>query len=216
MKQSKRYDTSGLVEAQFESGSRNLVLKNLMGIKSKSEMDKIEAVALQQAEESFLRSYDANHRFTAKDICNMHQVWMGQIYPWAGKFRQVNLAKEAFQFAVATHIQKLMKEFEEGPLRRHTPCNFQGTDRIIKALAEVHTEFILIHPFREGNGRVGRVLSTLMALQAGLPPLDFSPIQGKKRQVYFKAVQAGLDRNYEPMEEVFKWVLEKTLKRREG
>ncbi len=187
-----------------------------MGIKSKPEMDKIEAVALRQAEESFFRSYDANHRFTAKDICNMHQVWMGKIYPWAGKFRQVNLAKEAFQFAVAPHVPNLMKEFEESPLKRHTPCIFQDTDRIIKALAETHTEFILIHPFREGNGRIGRVLSTLMALQAGLPPLDFSPIQGKKRQSYFKAVRAGLDRKYKPMEEVFKWVLEKTLKRREG
>ena len=216
MKQSKRYDTSGLIEAQFEPGSRSLVLRNLMSIKSKPEMDKIEAVALQQAEESFLRSYDANHRFTAKDICNMHQVWMGKIYPWAGKFRQVNLAKDAFQFAVAAHIPKLMKDFEEGPLKHHTPCDFKDTDRIIKALAEAHTEFILIHPFREGNGRIGRVLSTLMALQANLPPLDFSPIQGKKRQSYFKAVQAGLDRKYEPMEEVFKWVLEKTLKRREG
>lgn len=50
------------------------------------------------------------------------------------------------------------------------------------------------------------MLATLMALQAGLPPLDFSPIQGKKRNRYFTAVRAGLERNYKPMEEIFRWV----------
>ncbi|TAK86063.1 MAG: hypothetical protein EPO20_09750 [Betaproteobacteria bacterium] len=32
------------------------------------------------------------------------------------------------------------------------------------ALAETHVELVLIHPFREGNGRIARALSTLMAL----------------------------------------------------
>jgi cell filamentation protein len=215
LKQAKRYDTSGLTEAQFEPGSRSLALKNLMGIKSKREMDRIKAVALKQAEESFFRNYDANHRFTAKDVCDMHKVWLGKIYSWAGKYRQVNRTRENFRFATVGFIPQLMKGFEEGPLKQHTPCNFKDRERVIKTLAEVHTEFILIHPFREGNGRIGRVLSTLMALQSGFPPLDFSPIQGKKRQDYFKTVRAGLDRKYEPMENVFSCVLERTLKSRE-
>ena len=52
-----------------------------------------------------------------------------------------------------------------------------------------------------------------MALQAGLPILDFSDIQGKRREIYFKAVQAGLARNYKPMEEVFKRIIEKSVLR---
>ena len=32
----------------------------------------------------------------------------------------------------------------------------------------------LIHPFREGNGRVGRLLLNVMACQAGIGPLDDS------------------------------------------
>ncbi len=36
-------------------------------------------------------------------------------------------------------------------------------------MAVTHTELILVHPFREGNGRLTRLLNTLMALQAGLP-----------------------------------------------
>ena len=70
---------------------------------------------------------------------------------------------------------------------------------------------MLIHPFREGNGRVGRLLAVLMGLQAGLPPLDFGNIKGRKRQEYFAAVRAGMDRDYEPMEKVFSDVIGRTL-----
>ena len=51
---------------------------------------------------------------------------------------------------------------------------------------------VLIHPFREGNGRVDRMLSILMVLQAGLPPLDFRDIVGRKKKEYILAVQAGM------------------------
>jgi cell filamentation protein len=50
------------------------------------------------------------------------------------------------------------------------------------------------------NGvRIARLLSTLMALQAGLPLLDFSSIAGAERTNYFAAVKAGIDRNYAQM-----------------
>ena len=49
-------------------------------------------------------------------------------------------------------------------------------DEIAEAIATVHTEYILIHPFREGNGRLGRLIAVLMGLQAGLPVLDFGAI----------------------------------------
>ncbi len=65
--------------------------------------------------------------------------------------------------------------------------------------------------FRDGNGRAARVLSILMALQAGLPLLDFSLIAEKKKQEYFAAVQAGLDKNYKPMERLFAEIIERSL-----
>ena len=42
MKMGGHYDVSGLIEAQFEPGSHGRVLKNLLGIKSKREMDQVE------------------------------------------------------------------------------------------------------------------------------------------------------------------------------
>ena len=85
-------------------------------------------------------------------------------------------------------------------------------DEIAKALAIVHTELVLIHPFREGNGRVARLLAILMSVQAGLPPLDFSNMIAAGKKEYIKAIHAGIERNYVPMEKVFTSVIRKTLK----
>jgi len=79
--------------------------------------------------------------------------------------------------------------------------------QVTAVLAETHVELMLIHPFRDGNGRVGRILATLMALQAGLPLLDFGLIRGKRKQQYFAAVRAGLDRAYQPMENILAEVI---------
>ena len=68
-----------------------------------------------------------------------------------------------------------------------------------------------IHPFRDGNGRLSRVLSTLMVLQAGLPLLDFSAIAGEKKKEYLGAVRACLDKNYTPMERLFAEIIERSL-----
>lgn len=75
----------------------------------------------------------------------------------------------------------------------------------------MHTEFILIHPFREGNGRLGRLIAVLMGLQADLPILNFESIKGKKKEAYIQAVQAGLERNYKPMKLLFEEIIKKTI-----
>lgn len=209
-----RYDVSKLVEAQFEPGSRRRVLKNLLGIVRKREMDRMEAQEQLRAVHELIKIYGKRHRFTAADICRIHKIWLGNIYPWAGKYRKVNLTKDNFTFAAANQIPRLMAEIEKGPLREFTPCRFDAIKKIARALAVIHTELVLIHPFRDGNGRVARLLATLMALQAGLPPLDFSSLRGQKRKEYFAAIRAGLDRDYKPMEDIFSAVIRKTFGKR--
>jgi cell filamentation protein len=206
-----RYDVAGLTEAQYEPGSNEQVLKNRLGITSPKAMDDAEALALERAIVGLVGKYDENHRFTAADICEMHKLWLGEIYGWAGKYRQVNISKGDFPFAAAARVPPLLEEFERDVLARYTPCNFKDRDDIIRALAETHVELVLIHPFRDGNGRVSRMLSTLMALQAGLPLLDFGVIAGEKKAAYFAAVQAGLDKNYKPMERLFAEIIERSL-----
>jgi cell filamentation protein len=211
MRRKDRYDTADLDENQFEPGSRRRVLKNLLGIISKREMDRMEGREQVRVLEELAGLYDSDHRFTATDICQIHRLWLGRMYIWAGKYRQVNVKKDSFSFAAAAQIPKLMAEFEVGPLKRHTPCRSGSIESLASGLAEVHVELVLIHPFREGNGRVARILAVLMGLQAGLPALYFDKLSGRKRQKYFAAVQAGLDHNYEPMAKLFTVVIERTL-----
>ena len=101
-----------------------------------------------------------------------------------------------------------METFEHEQLQRYTPCRFTSRKAIARALAEVHVELMLIHPFREGNGRVGRMLATLMGLQAGLPLLNFSVMAGERKEEYFAAVRAGMDQDYRPMTRIFADIIE--------
>ena len=211
MKKDARYDVSGLAEAQFEPGSDERVLRNRLGIKSPMEMDVAEARALETAMVGFVGEFDEKHRFIAADIREIHRRWLGGIYEWAGEYRQVNVSKGEFPFAAAARVPDLMAEFETDVLSRLTPCNFKDRAAIARALAETHVELVLIHPFREGNGRAARVILILMALQAGLPLLDFSFVAEEKKPDYFAAVQAGLDKNYAPMERLFAEIIERSL-----
>lgn len=210
-KKGQRYEETGFVEGQHEPGSRRRVLRNLLGIKRKREIEHVELREQLRATEELIDTYGLDHRFTSDDIRRIHRIWLAPVYAWAGKYRKVNLTKDRFTFAAAAQIPRLMASFEKDLLRKYTPCRGKSTDEIAFALAVVHTELVLIHPFREGNGRVARILATLMGLQAGLPALDFSGIRGRRRKEYFAAVQAGVARDYRPMEEFFTFVIRKTL-----
>lgn len=139
MKQGDRYDTTGLVESQYEPGSNDLVLKNLLGITTVAEMERAETLALLQATEEMLDRFDQEHRFTAADICTMHRAWLGDIYPWAGNYRQVMMSKSGSPFAAPAHIPQLMTGFQKEILARHTPL--PGDDSTVSlSLAIVHVD----------------------------------------------------------------------------
>jgi len=143
----------------------------------------------------------------------LHAIsWLRSIYEWAGHYRNVTMIKDNFPFAAPSLVPKLMDEFEGEVLRRYTPCNFDSRSEVVRALAVVHTELLLIHPFREGNGRIARLLAIIMALQTKLPFLDFSDLKDQKIDEYFAAVRAGLERDYKPMEKIFNDVIYRSLK----
>lgn len=209
---SRKYDATG-PEAEFQPGSRGRVLRNLLGITRVRDMNEAESQALELAQETALDRYGPDHRFTADDICALHRLWLGPIYPWSGKYRSVNIGKDGFQFAHAPLIAGLMAEFERGALRRYTPCREANDADVARALAEVHAELILMHPFREGNGRLARLLVLLMALQAGLPPLDFSPLSGRGKRAYVAGIHAAMGRDYAPLAAMLTRVIERSRRR---
>jgi cell filamentation protein len=187
------------------------VLSNLLGITNITEMEHEEELRFERLMETAAERFDRDRRFTADDILWLHKTWLDGLFTWAGVYRTVNICKGGFMFAAAAHLPQLMQQFEQDQLARLTPCRFELIEELAKALAEVHVELILIHPFREGNGRIARLVSVLMALQAGLPPLDFSELQGAKREEYFAAVRAGMGRDYLPMTKLFSKIIEQTL-----
>ena len=200
-----RYDTSGIPEGQFQSGSNDQVLLNRLGVTEFSEMNDIELDLLEQLTDAVINDVSEDQSITSNDLCEWHRRWLGNVYEWAGQYRSVNMGKGNFQFAAAHLVPKLMQDFNKNFLQVYTPCREMNEDQLVTALATVHIEYILVHPFREGNGRLSRLLSTIMALQAGQPLLDFSYMDENKNE-YFAAIQAGLD-NYDPMKEIFKRVL---------
>ena len=191
MKKTGRYKIDGLAEDQYEEGSEGLGLNNFLRIKDKLKMDEVEIRELYRATDELTENYARDHQFTVADICNMHRNWLGKVYEWAGQYRQVTISKGGFTFALPQFIPQLMADFEKTVLSRYTPCNFEDREEQVQALAIVHTELLLIHPFREGNGRLSRLLAMLMALQAGLPPLDFSEFEGKKKRSILRQYETG-------------------------
>lgn len=204
-----RYDTSGNPEGQYQPGSKNDLLINKLDITNSEEINEIELDLLEQLSIAVLDEIESDQTITAGDLCEWHRRWLGNVYPWAGKYRSVNIGKAEFQFAAAHLTPKLMTIFNDEFLAVYTPCNLMNEDELVKALANVHVEYILIHPFREGNGRLSRLLANIMALQADFPMLDFSYMDENKED-YFLAIQAGLD-NDKPMQAMFKQVLRDSL-----
>ena len=49
------------------------------------------------------------------------------------------------------------------------------------------------------------------ALQADLPILEFSELDGARREEYYAAVRAGVDRNYRSMKRLFADIIESSL-----
>lgn len=75
----------------------------------------------------------------------IHKYLFEDIYDFAGKLRNVNIAKGNFRFASIIYIEEALKNIDKMP-----QSNF---DEII----EKYVEMNVAHPFREGNGRSTRI-----------------------------------------------------------
>jgi len=190
-------------ESEFQPGSRGRVLRNLLGITRVRDMEEAESQALRIAQTTALKAYGSGHRFTPADICRLHRMWLGSIYPWAGHYRTMNIGKAGFQFAHAPLIPRLMTELGKGVLRRHTPCGNARDVTVARSLAEVHGELIRVHPFRDGNGRLARLVALLMAHQAGPASFSLRALAGSGKRTYAQAIRAAMNRDYAPLETLF-------------
>ena len=117
-------------------------------------------------------------KFNSKLILSLHKTLLTHIDDnIAGRFRS---GKEWVR--VGNHlganpqfVPTLMQELENNN-------NQNKTSYFLDAIAHFHAEFETIHPFVDGNGRIGRVLINLQLMNAGLPPII---IQNKSKHTEY-------------------------------
>ncbi|MCD7809183.1 MAG: Fic family protein [Erysipelotrichaceae bacterium] len=101
---------------------------------------------------------------TFKGLSQIHHYLFDEIYEFAGKIRDVNLAKGNFRFAPLMYLNESLKNMSAMP-----QSNF---DEII----EKYVEMNVAHPFREGNGRSTRIwLDAIMKKELG-QVIDWSKV----------------------------------------
>jgi cell filamentation protein len=197
MRMSDRYTADG-IQGSFQPGSDCQVLANKLGITDPADMAEAELVLLSKLYEEVLIRNFPDRPLKVEDLKRWHSLWLGNVYEWAGMERSVNMSKDDFPFAAAGQVSRLLDIFQRECLDRYTPCHTFAGDRLASAMAITHVEFILIHPFREGNGRLSRLLADVMAVQSGHAPLDYSSWDADK-PTYFAAIQQGVAGDYRTM-----------------
>lgn len=125
----------------------------------------------------------------------------------AGRFR-----KEAEMVRVGNHIglppEFINKRIQE-ILIHH---NSEMTISFIHRIAQLHAEFESIHPFVDGNGRIGRVLNNYLLIREGFPPII---VRNKEKNIYYSALRSYDDsRNPKPMIRVVELAVLESLHKR--
>lgn len=104
-----------------------------------------------------LNEYSTTITPDKKGLKALHKYVFGDIYPFAGEYRRVNMKKEIGTFlhidddnSIDNYLDYLFNEIN---------ISINGCDnkaQFAEAIAKLYTRLIYCHPFREGNGRVVR------------------------------------------------------------
>ena len=198
-----RYDISDNIEDRYEPNSNKKVLKNLLGIVDPNEMADVEYEFLARAEKRAIIELRDDFQFTIEYIYRLHGDWLGEVYKWAGKARTVVISKAGITYCPPENIQEQMFRFEKEVLSKNTPCTYDTIEEIARAMSEVHGEFEIIHPFREGNGRIGRLIITLMAYQAGFAVESLDAYLKDNWSLYIEGLKEAWDRKHGMLTKLF-------------
>lgn len=124
-----------------------MVLENKLGITNLAELARVEErISKTKAVELFEKGLSNTFEVgTFEGLAQIHYHLFSDIYDFAGKIRDENIAKGGFRFAPVMYLEAALKNIDKMP-----QSNF---DEII----EKYVEMNVAHPFREGNGRSARI-----------------------------------------------------------
>lgn len=147
------------------------VLKNKLNLLEQNQLDAFEAditlariVSIEN--EPVVGVFDFEH------LKKIHYEIFQDIYDWAGEVRRVDILRQDSRFANVRVINRAATKLFGDLAKEHL---FQGLElnQVSKKLAHYLSEINVLHPFRDGNGRVQRVFISQLASEAGYK-LDYS------------------------------------------
>ena len=126
-------------------------------------------------------------------VLKLHSILMNGVRPDAGVYRQHAVRITGINLPTANYVSvpKLIPEVMAQVARK--------TKDIIALSASVHSKFEQIHPFSDGNGRVGRLLMTAILLKANFAPAIIR--QEQKRLYYTYLYKAQTKDDYRQLED---------------
>ena len=112
----------------------------------------------------------------------IHEYLLGEIYDFAGQIRTVNIAKNDFRFAPVVYLEKALENIDDMP---------QGDfDQIV----EKYVEMNIAHPFKDGNGRAGRIWLDLILKKEIGQVVDWNSVD---KELYLSAMRRSVVRDVE-------------------
>lgn len=161
-----------------------MTLENKLGIDNSPELAREEErISKIRAMEIFNNDLLKDKRAgTFSTLAFIHHTLFADIYDFAGQLRDINIAKGNFRFAPIMYLKTSLESIDKMP---------QSTfDEIV----EKYVEMNVAHPFREGNGRSGRIwLDHMLKTELGLV-IDWSKVD---KEDYLLAMERSPIRDIE-------------------
>lgn len=108
-----------------------------------------------------------------------------------------------------TEIHLVLKEMKTAIEWTNNAINNEETHPLI-AIGTFIYEFLSIHPYQDGNGRLSRLITTLLLLKSNYDFVQYASMEyeiEKQKKEYYKALMAGQKNRYSEKEKIDKWIL---------
>lgn len=156
----------------------------------------------------YIRGKSKETELTKELMPLLHQMLIGGIDDAiAGRFR-----RKGEYVRVGTHIAPAPEHVERMIESVLAEYSSDVSKYFIEKISKFHLDFETIHPFNDGNGRIGRVLICFQLLRLGFPPII---IRNKEKEEYYHAFNEYREKkNAKTMEKVISLALTESLHKR--